>query len=55
MTDTPWSDRFDELREELARIERQAATDDVQVKTYPDRTVVTLQYKHTGVEEGDGS
>ena len=51
MTVTPNADRFREMADEIERIERQASTDDIDTKTYPDRTVIVLTYNHG---EGDG-
>lgn len=34
------------MADELDRLERQSATEDIQVRTYPERTEVTLVYHH---------
>ena len=40
-----WSNRLEEMAEELERIERQTSADEVHVSTRRDQTVVTLEYE----------
>jgi len=43
----PWSTRLEELSEELQRLERHVSEDaEVSVRTYEDRTTVTVVYEH---------
>jgi hypothetical protein len=44
-----WADRLDEMAEELDRVERHNTADTTTVRTYEDRTVVTLEYHHEDV------
>jgi hypothetical protein len=41
-----WADRLDEMAEELDRVERHNTADTTSVRTYEERTVVTLTYQH---------
>jgi hypothetical protein len=41
-----WADRLDFMETEMAIIEKTVSADQVGVKTYPDRTTVTLTYEH---------
>jgi len=44
-----WSDHLEHMAVEVDRIERQAGTDDISVKTYPNKTRVELVYHHDNV------
>jgi hypothetical protein len=49
-----WADRLDDMAEELDRVERHNTADTTTVRTYEERTVVTLEYHHDEVEEDGG-
>jgi hypothetical protein len=41
-----WSERLEKMSSEMRMLEQEALTENIEVKTYPEKTVVTLTYEH---------
>jgi hypothetical protein len=52
-SNTPVADTLGELEQEVARLERQASTDDIDVGVHDDRAVVRLTYPRAQRGGGD--